>query len=80
MMGLAVDPIHAGDGADLHPPPDATLSDALETYWAEIAAADRIYAELPLDEVERSHHATYSLRWILVHLVEEYGRHCATPT
>jgi hypothetical protein len=26
--------------------------------------------------VERSHHATYSLRWILVHLVEEYGRHC----
>jgi hypothetical protein len=80
MMGLAVDPIYAGDGADLHPPPDATLSDALETYWAEIAAADRIYAELPLDEVERSHHATYSLRWILVHLVEEYGRHCATPT
>jgi hypothetical protein len=76
MMGLAADPIYGGQAADLHPPADATLGDAVATYWAEIDAADRIYAGLPLDDIERSKHATYSLRWILVHLVEEYARHC----
>jgi Protein of unknown function (DUF664) len=76
MMGRAVDPIYGGESADLHPPAEATLSDALARYWTEIDAADRIYAELPLDEIERSKRANYSLRWILVHLVEEYSRHC----
>jgi len=32
--------------------------------WAEVAAADQIYR------------AMYSLRWLLIHLVEEYARHC----
>jgi hypothetical protein len=59
-----------------HPPDDATLADAMATYWAEIDAADRIYAGLSLAEIERSKHANYSLRWILVHLIEEYARHC----
>lgn len=83
MMGGAPEPIYYGsahpdgdDDGDFHPPPDATLADALMTYWAEVAAADRIYAAASLDEIERGARATYSLRWILLHLVEEYARHC----
>lgn len=83
MLGTAAGPIYYGpahpegdrDG-DFHPPPDATLADALATYWAEVDAADAIYAAASLDDIERSDRSMYSLRWILVHLVEEYARHC----
>jgi hypothetical protein len=61
---------------DFHPPPGATLAEALETYWSEIARADEVYAAADLDEIERKEGGEYSLRWILVHLVEEYARHC----
>ena len=82
-MGAAGSPIYYGsahpDGdedGDFHPPPDATLAEALQTYWAEIEQANRIYAAASLDDIERRDRASYSLRWILVHLVEEYARHC----
>jgi hypothetical protein len=82
-MGAAVDPIYYGpthpDGdedGDFHPPPDATVAEALETYWAEIEEANRIYAAASLDDIERRDRASYTLRWILVHLIEEYARHC----
>ncbi len=82
-MGAAADPIYYGsahpDGdedGDFHPPPDATLAEALESYWAEIAEANRIYATASLDDIERRDRASFSLRWILVHLIEEYARHC----
>lgn len=83
MLGGAPAPIYYGpahpdgdDDGDFHPPPDATLADALATYWAEVATADQIYAAASLDQIERGARATYSLRWILVHLIEEYARHC----
>jgi uncharacterized damage-inducible protein DinB len=51
-------------------------------YDAEIAAADAVYRKA-VDEVGLDALATrqryqhhFSLRWILVHLVEEYARHC----
>jgi hypothetical protein len=82
-MGATVGPIYYGpahpDGdedGDFHPPPDATVAEALETYWAEIKEADRIYAAGSLDDIERRDRASYTLRWILVHLIEEYARHC----
>jgi Protein of unknown function (DUF664) len=61
---------------DFHAPPDATLANALETFWREAEAADDIYEAAHLDDLERSDRAYYSLRWILVHLIEEYARHC----
>lgn len=61
---------------DFHPPPDATLADALASYWREIDDADGIYAAASLDDIERKDGGMYSLRWILVHLIEEYARHC----
>ncbi|MDQ3738790.1 MAG: DinB family protein [Actinomycetota bacterium] len=83
MMGAAAGPIYYGpahpDGdedGDFHPPPDATVADAIATYWAEIDAADSIYDAASLDDLERSDRGMYSLRWIFIHLLEEYARHC----
>lgn len=83
LLGTSVGPIFYGPGhpdgddeGDFHPPPGATLADALVTYWDEIVAADDIYAAVALDDVERRDRGMYSVRWILVHLVEEYARHC----
>lgn len=59
---------------DLHPPADATLADALDAYRAEIEIARRIGAEAPLDAMDRRGRG-YSVRWILVHMIEEYARH-----
>ncbi len=83
MMGLEASPIYygaahpEGDGdGDFHPPADATLAEALGTYWTEIGVADGIYDAASLDDIERRERAAHSLRWILVHLIEEYARHC----
>jgi hypothetical protein len=76
-------PIFYGDAhpdgdedGDFHAPPGATVAEALSTYWAEIDIANRNAAAASLDDVEQRERATYSLRWILVHMVEEYARHC----
>ena len=52
VLGADVEPIFYGsshpDGdpdGDFHAPPDATLADALTTYWAVIAESNRIFAE-----------------------------------
>lgn len=60
---------------DFHPPPDATMAEALAVWRAEMADADVIYGDASLDDLERSGRAFYTLRWILVHLIEEYARH-----
>lgn len=60
---------------DFHPPADATLATALDTFWSEAAVADQIYREAALDDIEQCDRAFYSLRWILIHLIEEYARH-----
>ncbi len=75
-------PLYSGDAhpdgdqdGDFHPPEHATLAEALEVYWQEIAKADSVYAaaaDLNQSELGRGF---YSLRWILVHLIEEYARH-----
>jgi hypothetical protein len=52
------------------------VAEALSTYWAEIEVANRHAAAAALDDVEQREPRTYSLRWILVHMVEEYARHC----
>ena len=38
--------------------------------------ANRNIAAASLDDIERRERSTYSLRWILVHMIEEYARHC----
>jgi hypothetical protein len=46
------------------------------TYHAEVAAADAVAAELPLDTTFLSRRGnTLSLRWLYAHMIEEYARH-----
>ncbi|MGH3347899.1 MAG: DinB family protein [Nocardioides sp.] len=56
--------------------------DLRSLYDAELAAADVVYRraidELGLDALaaRKRYEHNFSLRWILMHLVEEYARHC----
>jgi Protein of unknown function (DUF664) len=55
----------------------AVIAQAWDAWRAEIAFADRFVADAPhLDVVGvDSWRGTVSLRWVLIHLVEEYARH-----
>jgi len=62
---------------DFHPPPDATMAAALEVYWAEIAVANRNIAAHSMDDLTRGNpQAGSTLRRTIVHMIEEYARHC----
>lgn len=59
---------------DLHVPPGITMSQLLDAYAAECARCDLvIYNAASLDEV--STRGGFSLRWILLHLIEGTSRH-----
>jgi uncharacterized damage-inducible protein DinB len=54
----------------------ADVDDAFVTWRAECERARQIVAERQLDDTGRQRSGkTISLRWILVHMVEEYSRH-----
>jgi uncharacterized damage-inducible protein DinB len=53
----------------------ATLRDALATWRAEISRARGHCAERPLVSTGRFMGQDVSLRWIYVHMIEEYARH-----
>jgi hypothetical protein len=63
---------------DFHPLPDDSLADALRLLHAEIDRARRIATTTSFDAcaVGQREGQPVSLRWIMVHLVEEYARHC----
>jgi hypothetical protein len=65
--------------ADLHPGDDVTVTSALDTWRAEAATGrDIVDQAASLDAVAaRDRHGhVVNLRWILVHMIEEYARHC----
>jgi uncharacterized damage-inducible protein DinB len=59
-------------------PPDATVADAIAAYWAEIAAVDERLARTDLDTVSTGdpEGGRHTLRRTVVHMIEEYARHC----
>jgi uncharacterized damage-inducible protein DinB len=59
-------------------PADATIADALAAYWAEIAAVDERLATTSLDHRNEGEPdpGTHTLRRTIVHMIEEYARHC----
>ncbi len=67
------------DTADFHDLDDADAAENLAAYERECAAADAAVATIPLDEVvpSRGDHPerTRNLRWIYLHMIEEYARH-----
>jgi uncharacterized damage-inducible protein DinB len=54
---------------------DATLVDALATWSTEVTHARGLCAERSLADTGRFYGQDVSLRWIYVHLIEEYARH-----
>ncbi|MCZ7439237.1 DinB family protein [Micromonospora sp. WMMC241] len=75
MYDYSVDP-----DADLNDIADADPAEALATLAAEIEAADLAVADLPLEHTfphTRRDGGTreISLRWVYVHMIEEYARH-----
>jgi uncharacterized damage-inducible protein DinB len=54
---------------------DATLRDALATWRAEIARSRQHCASRDLADTGRFLGQDVSLRWIYVHMIEEYARH-----
>jgi uncharacterized damage-inducible protein DinB len=66
------------DDEEWRVPPDATVADALADYWDEIAVIDRHFETASMDdrnegEPDRGQH---TLRRAIVHMIEEYARHC----
>ncbi|MFG2692793.1 DinB family protein [Kitasatospora sp. NPDC048407] len=53
----------------------ATLADALATWRAEIARTRELCAARALTDTGRFMDQDVSLRWIYVHMIEEYARH-----
>lgn len=66
--------------ADWHHGPADTLTDALVVWRAEVTRArDIVAAAASLDTIgvlRTSGRGDVSLRWIVVHMIEEYARHC----
>ncbi|MEO7556289.1 MAG: DinB family protein [Acidimicrobiales bacterium] len=54
---------------------DAVVADDLATYEAEVAAARDIAAAKGLDDTGTRRGQPCSVRWIYVHMIEEYARH-----
>jgi hypothetical protein len=63
----------APDDAGMVVPTGVTLAQLLEDYRAETAACDAVIAAAELDDIGRTR--DHSLRWVLLHLVEEISRH-----
>jgi uncharacterized damage-inducible protein DinB len=54
----------------------APMEDLLAGYAAETKRCDAVIAAAPsLDATATDEDGTYSLRWVLVHMIEETGRH-----
>ena len=84
---LWVNPTDADDpDADFHHQPTDTIAEAVAALHAEITEARRrVAAHASLDDVtaidvgppgDPARYGPRSLRWLLVHMIEEYARHC----
>ncbi|SDM94269.1 Protein of unknown function [Streptomyces sp. cf386] len=78
-FGGAVEPLWFDpyQGEDMRADEDETTSQIVEFYGRARTAADRTITELPLDTVGRPPWRDHSvtLRWVLVHMIEETARH-----
>jgi uncharacterized damage-inducible protein DinB len=71
---LPVDP--DDPDADLRVEPDETTADIVEFYRRARAAADAVILEFDVDDVGTAWFGDpVSLRWVLIHMIEETARH-----
>ena len=66
------------DDEEWRVPEDATVADALAAYWAEIAVVDDFLQHTDMDHINEGEIDTgqHALRRTIVHMIEEYARHC----
>jgi len=66
------------DDAEWQVPADATVADALTAFWAEIAIVNRHLAAADMDQrmAGGPDPGVHTLRRTIVHMIEEYARHC----
>jgi uncharacterized damage-inducible protein DinB len=59
-------------------PDDASIAESLAAYWDEIAVVDRHLATAGMDDVSKGgpEDRRFPLRRTVVHMIEEYARHC----
>jgi len=53
----------------------ADVTEAFATFNAECLAADEVARRMSLDHTFRGRSGPISLRWVYVHMIEEYARH-----
>jgi hypothetical protein len=64
------------ENADLRVEPDETTDDIVAFYRRARAAADRVIAEVDLDDTGTAWFGdAVSMRWVLIHMIEETARH-----
>ena len=54
---------------------EASFADDLDVWHREIETARAIAATHDLDDTAKGKNETFSLRWIYIHMIEEYARH-----
>jgi hypothetical protein len=78
-FGRATEPLPFDDDdpdADLRVRPDETTEDVLAFYGRARAAADQVIDEVDLDQTGTAWFGdAVSMRWVLIHMVEETARH-----
>ena len=78
-FGRETEPLPFDDAdpdADLRVGPDETTDDVLAFYGRARAAADEVIDELDLDDTGRAWFGdAVSMRWVLIHMIEENARH-----
>jgi uncharacterized damage-inducible protein DinB len=57
---------------------DASVGDALDAFWGEIAVIDAYLATAAMDDTNAGEPdpGEHKLRRLIVHMIEEYARHC----
>jgi uncharacterized damage-inducible protein DinB len=65
------------DDEEWRVPEGTSVADALAAYWDEIAVVDQYLAHADMDHVnENVDGGAHTLRRTIVHMIEEYARHC----
>ncbi|MFD7614271.1 DinB family protein [Streptomyces sp. NPDC059828] len=81
LMNEDIAPLYYGEedpDGDFHVTADDTWEQAHGDWQAEIARARELTAPLSLDELTQGANSAgdpFNLRWIYVHMIEEYARH-----
>jgi len=73
--GLTLPDLYSPETGDFDNVADAIVEQDVATFRAECRAADGAVSEMPLDDTFNGRNGPISLRWVYVHMIEEYARH-----